>query len=124
MARGEVGKVGLRRRRAEPRHPAVERLEDRVGQRSRQRLRRATQGKDHVLHAVGEVGQLLEPERGRAALQRVKPARQLVEAGALRRRFLQLHQAARDAVVDLLRLVDESGEQLFEQRIHQRLSWP
>ena len=122
QGRAQIGQLGLRRRRAQPRHPRVERLEHRVGERRRQRLGRTAQRQDRVLHPVREIGQLVEAQRRRAAFQSVQAAGEIVEARALRRRVLQLDQIARDAFVDLLRLVDESGQQLLEKWIHHRFS--
>ena len=107
---------------AQPRHPQIQAPQHRVSERRRQRLGRSAQRQDHVLHPVREIGQLLEPESGRAPLQRVQPAGEIVEAGPLGRLLLQLHQVARDALVDLLRLVDEAGQELLEEWVHQRTS--
>ena len=55
------------------------------------------QRRNHVFHQVRDVGKLVEAQGGRAPLERVQPARQVLEGARRQRRplsFLQLQQIA------------------------------
>ena len=97
-------------------HPHVERLEERVRQGPRERHGLVAEREEGVLHAVRELGEVGEAQRGRASLERMQAAGEVVEARFVSR-LLQLDQMLGDAIDDLLRLVDESGEELLHHRI-------
>ena len=121
VARLQVRQVGLGRGGAQMRHPGVQRLQQRVGERAGQRGGLAPQRQHRVLHAVRQLRQLGEPERRGAALQGVQPPREIVESQPLVR-LLQLDEVIRDALDDLLALVDEPRQELLHHRIKHRAS--